>query len=83
MEQRTTAETKELIERAAELQGINASEFLIAHGTAAARETIQRLEGTVLHPEDRDAFMRAFDDDKPSKALVELLATHRRITARR
>jgi hypothetical protein len=37
----------------------------------------------VLRPEDRDAFMRAFDDDKPNKALVELLTAHRRITARR
>jgi uncharacterized protein (DUF1778 family) len=83
MEQRTTVETKELIERAAQLQGVNASEFLIVHGTAAARQTINRLEGTVLRPEDRDAFMRAFDDDKPNKALVELLTAHRRITARR
>lgn len=83
MEQRTTAETKELIERAAQLQGVNASEFLLAHGAAAARETINRLEGTVLRPEDRAAFMRAFDDDKPNKALTELLAAHRRITARR
>jgi uncharacterized protein (DUF1778 family) len=83
MEQRTTPETKDLIERAAQLQGVNASEFLIAHGAAAALETIRRFESTVLRPEDRDAFMRAFDDDKPNKALIDLMAMHKRVTTRR
>jgi uncharacterized protein (DUF1778 family) len=79
MEQRTTPETKALIERAAFLQGVNASEFLVAHGAAAARETIRRLEGTVIRQEDRDAFMRAFDDTEPNNDLVNLMALHRRV----
>jgi uncharacterized protein (DUF1778 family) len=82
MEQRTTRETKELIERAAYLQGVNASEFLVAHGAIAARETIRRFEDTVIRPEDRDAFMRAFDDTEPNQDLVDLLAMHRRITSK-
>jgi len=82
MEQRTTPETKELIERAAYLQGVNASEFLIAYGAEAARETISRFEGTMLRPEDRDAFMRAFDDTEPTEGLKEILALHGRVTSK-
>lgn len=80
MEQRITPETKELIERASHLQGVNASEFVTAHAVSAARETIGRLEGTVLRPEDRDAFMRAFDDTEPNEALKDIMALHRRVT---
>jgi len=83
MEQRTTPETKELIERAAYLLGVNASEFLVANGVSAARETIKRFDSTVIQPEDRDAFMRAFDDTEPSDDLVDLMRLHRRITSRR
>ena len=83
MEQRTTPETKELIERAAYLQGVNASEFLVAHAALAAQETISRFESTVIRPEDRDAFMRAFDDTEPNKDLVDLMALHGRVTSKR
>jgi uncharacterized protein (DUF1778 family) len=83
MEQRTTPETKELIERAAYLQGVNASEFLVAHAALAARETISRFESTVVRPEDRDAFIRAFDDTEPNKDLVDLMALHGRVTSKR
>lgn len=83
LESRVTPEIKALIERAASLQGVSATDFLIAHCTVAARETIRRLEGTVLRQEDRDAFMRAFDDATPSEALVDLVAMHKRVTTRR
>jgi uncharacterized protein (DUF1778 family) len=83
MEQRTTRETKELIERAAYLQGVNASEFLVAHGAIAAKETIRRFEDTVIRPEDRDAFMRAFDDTEPNQDLVDLMTMHRQVTSRK
>ncbi|MGH7075441.1 MAG: DUF1778 domain-containing protein [Stellaceae bacterium] len=83
LEQRITPEAKELIERAAQLQGVNASEFVTAHAVLAARDTIGRLEGTVLRPEDRDAFMRAFDDAEPNEALKDVMALHGRVTAGR
>lgn len=83
LESRVTPETKALIDRAAILQGVTSTEFLIAHCTVAARETIRRLEGTVLRREDRDAFMRAFDDTTPNEALVDLMAMHKRVTTRR
>ncbi len=80
LEQRTTQETKELIERAARLQGVNASEFVISHVAQAARETISRLEGTKLTAEDRDAFMQAFDAE-PTQELIDLLRLHDELTA--
>jgi hypothetical protein len=49
----------------------------------AAEETIRRFESTVIRPEDRDAFIRAFDDSEPDKALVDLMALHRRVTSKR
>ena len=80
LEQRTTPETKELIERAARLQGVNSSEFVLSHVAQAARDTINRLEGTRLTPEDRDAFMRAFDAE-PTKGLVDLMRLHHEVNS--
>ncbi|HIJ61108.1 MAG TPA: DUF1778 domain-containing protein [Rhodospirillaceae bacterium] len=79
LEQRTTPETKDLIERAAALQGVNASEFVLAHAALAARETINRLEATVLTPADRQAFLQAFDAE-PTTDLVALLSLHKELT---
>lgn len=81
LESRVTPDTKELIERAASLQGVTATDFVVAHAIIAARETINRLENTVLRPQDRAAFMRAFEDTTPNKKLADLVALHRRVTA--
>ena len=75
MEQRITRETKDLIELAARLQGINASEFVISHACIAARTTINQLESTKLSSEDRDAFMQAFDAE-PTPELTRLMHLH-------
>jgi len=80
LEQRTTPETKDLIERAAALQGVNASEFVLAHAAQAARETINRLEATVLTAADREAFFQAFDAE-PTPDLVALLSLPEELTA--
>jgi uncharacterized protein (DUF1778 family) len=73
--------TKQLIEHAAALQGMNASEFVLAHSVSAAHETINRLETTRLTPEDRDAFRRAFEDESINATLADLFDLHRRVTA--
>jgi uncharacterized protein (DUF1778 family) len=83
LESRVTPEVKALIDRAASLQGVNTTEFLVAHCVAAARETINRFESTVLRPEDRDAFMRAFEDTAPTDELVDLMALHKRVAPQR
>src|SRR5271163_3550799 len=80
---RVTPAIKALIDRAASFQGVNTTEFLVAHCAAAARDTISRFEGTVLRPEDRDAFMRAFEDTTPNEELVNLMSLHKRVAAQR
>jgi uncharacterized protein (DUF1778 family) len=80
MEQRMAPTDKELIERAAALQGVTASEFVLSHSVTAARDTINRLEVTRLTPDDRDAFMRAFDDERINESLVDVLRLHDEIS---
>lgn len=76
MEQRTTEQAKELIEQAACLLGVNASEFVIAAAAKMARETIRDYERTMLSPPAHDAFMRALDAAGPTDRLVELMKMH-------
>lgn len=76
IEQRVSPRTKGLIEHAAALQGLTASEFMIAHGVSAAQDTINRLEGTRLVAEDRTAFLRALDDESANDTLTDLFALH-------
>jgi uncharacterized protein (DUF1778 family) len=80
IEQRVSPRTKNLIEHAAALQGLTASEFMIAHGVSAAQDTINRLEGTRLAAEDRKAFLQAFDDESANDSLIDLFALHARVT---
>ena len=80
LEQRLSPRAKEVIEHAAALQGVTASEFARSHTMQAAHETIRRMEVTRLAPEDRDAFLRAFDDERPNEALVDLFELHAQVT---
>ena len=73
LEQRLSPRDRELIEHAAALQGVTPSEFVLSHSVTAARETISRLEVTSLAPEDRDAFMRAFEDEQLNEDLIGIL----------
>lgn len=73
MEQRTTQRAKALIEQAAQLLGINASEFTVSAAVKAARETLKEYETTVLTTEDHAAFLRAWDTTKPTGDLVRLM----------
>jgi len=82
LEQRLSPRAKEVIEHAAALQGVTASEFARSHTMQAAQETINRMEVTRLAPEDRTAFLRALDDDRPSQPLIDIFELHAEITER-
>lgn len=73
LEQRLSPRDKELIEHAAALQGVTPSEFVLSHSVTAARETISKLEVTRLAPQDREAFMRAFEDEALNEELIGVL----------
>lgn len=76
MEQRTTAQAKELIDQAACLLGINASEFMVAAATRAARDTLRDYGTTALQPSAHAAFMEAMEATEPTKSLVDLMTLH-------
>jgi uncharacterized protein (DUF1778 family) len=74
MEQRTTQETKDLIERAAALLGINASEFTVVAAAKAARQTLKEYRGTAIGRDDHEAFLKALDATEPTAELRELMS---------
>ena len=74
MEQRTTQEAKELIEQAAGVYGINASEFTTLAAVKAARDTLKEYQITVLSPKAHAAFMRAFEATEPTEDMRALMA---------
>jgi uncharacterized protein (DUF1778 family) len=81
MEQRTTPQTKELIEQAATLLGINPSEFMIAAAVRAARATVSSHERTMLTPESHAAFLQALDAVEPTSPLKHLMQLHADVAA--
>lgn len=76
IEQRVSPRTKSLIERAAALQGLTASEFMIVHGVSAAQDTINRLERTRAEVRDRKVFLQVFGDASANHSLVDLFILH-------
>lgn len=82
LEQRLSPRAKEVIEHAAAFQGVTPSEFARSHTIQAAQETISRMRVTWLADEDRDAFLSAFDDERPSEALINIFELHAEVTAR-
>jgi uncharacterized protein (DUF1778 family) len=83
LEQRTTQQAKELIEQAAYLLGVNASDFVVSVATKAARETLRDYEQTRLTAPAHDAFLRALDATEPSDKLVELMRMHKEVSAQK
>lgn len=81
LEQRTTQQAKELIEQAACLLGVNASDFVISVATKAARETLRDYEQTRLTAPAHEAFLRALDATLPSDKLVDLMRLHKEVSA--
>lgn len=59
MEARLKPEQKQLIERAAELQGVSLTNFILAHLLPVATATIQESETLRLRNEDREVFISA------------------------
>jgi uncharacterized protein (DUF1778 family) len=76
MEQRTTQQAKDLIERAASLLGINASEFTVVAAMRAARQTMRDYSITVLEAEQHRAFLDALDATEPTPDMRSLMKLH-------
>ncbi|MGD9838572.1 MAG: DUF1778 domain-containing protein [Afipia sp.] len=83
MEQRTTQQAKELIEQAACLLGVHASEFMVMAATKAARETLRDYEQTKLTAPAHEAFLRALNAAEPSDKLVDLMKMHKEVSVQK
>jgi uncharacterized protein (DUF1778 family) len=80
---RLDEETKELIERAAQLEHRKLTDFCVTALADAARRTIAEHETLVLSERDRQAFFDVLiHPPKPSERLRRALAEHKRRIAR-
>jgi uncharacterized protein (DUF1778 family) len=70
LEARVTREQKQLIERAAELEGRSITDFVVASAQSAARQVIQDHEILKLTARDREVFVQALlNPPKPTDKL--------------
>ena len=78
-EARIRSDEKRTLERAAELSGRTLTDFVMSSAHAAALETIERYEGTVLRdPRDREAFVDAMLKPRaPSRTLKAAAARYK------
>jgi len=75
---RLNSEHKEALLRAAAVQGLSLSEFIVARSLEAAHEVIRRHTVITMTPRDLDRFVRALDEDaSPNEALKEAAKAHR------
>jgi uncharacterized protein (DUF1778 family) len=70
LETRLTAEQKELLQRAASLQGRSLTDFVIESAQAAALRTVREYEVLRLNARDSEAFVAALlDTREPGERL--------------
>jgi len=79
-EARLLPEQKQRIERAANIQGVSVSEFIVQNADEAARRTIQQHESWTLEAKDRDVFVQALLH--PAAPTARLKAAARRYRER-
>lgn len=83
LEARTQPSVKDTIHRAATLNGVDVSSFVVSAAYDAAQSTIEAHKVTVIESEvDRKAFFDALDNPpKPTKRLVEAFALREKLIA--
>jgi uncharacterized protein (DUF1778 family) len=82
IEARVTREQKELLERAAALEGRSMTDFIIASAQDAATDSIARHELLRLSPRDQHAFVEALlNPPAPNEALRAAVVRYRTLRA--
>ncbi len=72
---RTSAETKNLLARAASLRGMSLSNFLLEAAQQLAQEVVKEHEQILLSPKDWKRFALILDDDSPPNAKLQKAMT--------
>ncbi len=83
LEARTQPSVKDTIYRAATLNGVDVSSFVISAAYAAAQSTIAAHKVTVIESQaDKEAFFNALDNPpKPTKRLAKAFALRKKLIA--
>jgi uncharacterized protein (DUF1778 family) len=77
---RMPRETKQLVQKAADLQGRTVSDFVIASVQEAAQRAIEERTILRLSERDRETFITALlNPPEPSPRLVKAAARHKRL----
>jgi uncharacterized protein (DUF1778 family) len=80
---RLPEQTKSRIERAAEITGSSATEFVRTAADDAARKVLADYEQTVLTGADRKAFFAALlNPEKPSPDLLDAARRHKKLVSK-
>ncbi len=72
---RTSAETKNLLARAASLRGMSLSNFLLEAAQQLAQEVVKEHEQILLSSKDWKRFALILDDDSPPNAKLQKAMT--------
>jgi len=79
LEARLTAAQKEILQRAAELEGRSLTDFIVSSAQAAARRVIQEHEILVLTSRDQEVFLSALlKPPAPNEKLRRAARRHKR-----
>lgn len=80
LEARVNPEIKALWQKAADLQGVTLTDFVIASVQAAACKVIEQQQTLKLSTEDAEAFVEAIlNPPKPSDALREATSRYKQV----
>lgn len=83
LEARTQPSVKDAIQRAATLNGVEVSSFVVSAAYEAAKSTLSAHKVTLLESDaDREAFFNALDNPpKPTKRLIDAFALREKLIA--
>jgi uncharacterized protein (DUF1778 family) len=80
LEARVNPEIKALWEKAADLEGVTLTDFVIASVQAAAYKVIEQHQTLKLSLEDGEAFINAIlNPPKPNEALIEAVLHYNQV----
>ena len=80
LEARISTEEKELLKRAADLQGCSLTEFVVRSSQEAARKTVREHQMMSLTARDTEAFVKALlKPPVPSKKLKRAAARYKKV----
>jgi uncharacterized protein (DUF1778 family) len=80
LEARISAEEKQLLKRAADLQGCSLTEFVVRSAQEAARKTVKEHQIMSLTARDSEAFVKALlKPPAPSKNLASAAARYKKV----